>query len=73
MVDGPRVTVRVYVLVLDPSVTTIVIALAPTFNGISPDAVPDATEVPFTFIVPVASPEVGTTVIWLMVLITDVV
>ena len=63
--DGERVTVTVYVLVVAPSwaVTVAVMVLAPTFNGIVPDAVPELTAVPLTVTVAVASAVVGVAVI----------
>ena len=63
--DTGRVTVMVYVLVVEPScaVTTVVIVFAPTAKAIGADAVPDATVVPFTFIVAVFAVLVGVTVI----------
>ena len=48
LVDGALVTVMVYVSVVTPScaVTTVVMVLAPTFNGKAGDATPEATAFP---------------------------
>ena len=61
---GFQVTVSVYVLVEVPScaVTKVVIVFAPTDSISGPEAVPDATVVPFTVMVAVASAVVGVTV-----------
>ena len=45
------------------AVTIVVITLVPTVRAIDPLADPDATVVPFTFIVAVASVTVGVTMI----------
>jgi hypothetical protein len=59
--DGARVTTNEYVCVVVPScaVTTVVIVLVPTFKAMLPDAEPEATVVPLTFIVAVGSVVVG--------------
>ena len=59
-----RVTVRVYVLVVIPScaVTTALMTFEPTARAIGPDALPEATVVPFTSMVDVLTTDVGFTV-----------
>ena len=66
-------TVRAYDVVEVPfcAVTTIVIVFAPTERFNVPEAVPDATVVPFTFTVDVASVTVGVTVTFDTPLETD--
>jgi hypothetical protein len=56
--------VIVYVLVVVPScaVTTVVRVFAPKLRAIAPDAWPEATGVPFTVMVALASAAVGLTV-----------
>src|SRR6202000_2862099 len=51
--DFRRCTVRVYVFVVVPSeaVTTTVIVVLPTANGMAAEALPEATVVPFTLMV----------------------
>ena len=73
--DGARVAVMIYVLVVTPScaVTTILITLAPTLSGMAPVAAPEATAVPFTFIVALASVVTEVTVRLLSLLGTEVV
>ena len=60
---------------MDPScaVTSVVMVVLPTGVAIAPEAVPDATTAPFTFIVAVASTLVGVTVTEPVVLLTVVV
>ena len=73
--EGARVTINVYVLVVTPScaVTMVVIVFGPTINGIAPDAVPDVTAAPFTFIAAFGSALVGDIVMDVVVLPTDAV
>ena len=74
-VDAARVTVTVYVFVVVPScaVTTVVMVFAPTERAIAPDALPEATVVPFTVMVAVASATVGVTVRLVTLFATDCV
>ena len=69
LAEPTLVTVTVYVLVVVPfcAVITVVMVFVPTFSGIAPDAVPDATAIPFTFIVVLASVAVGVKVILVVV------
>jgi len=65
LAEPARVTIIEYVLVVDPfwAVTTVVIVVAvPDVKAIAPDAVPDVTVTPFTFMVAVGSAAVGVTV-----------
>ena len=68
-----RVTVNIYVFVVVPSaaVTTTLIVFGPTARGILADAVPEATAIPFTVRVAVASLVVGFT--FMAVVVTDAV
>ena len=67
--EGALDTVMVYVSVVDPfcAVTTTEITLVPTFRFIGADALPDATAVPLTVMLAVASVTVGVTVILVVV------
>ena len=65
LADPARVTIIEYVLVVVPfwAVTTVLIVVAvPTAKVIAPDAAPDDTATPFTFMVAVGSAAVGVTV-----------
>ena len=55
------------------AVTTVLITLEPTFNGMDPEAVPELTVVPFTFMVARASALFGVTVNEVTALATDAV
>ncbi len=70
-----RVTVLVYVSVVDPSceVTTVVIVLEPTESAMAPEAEPEGTDTPFTVTVAVASATVGVTVKEVTLFETDAV
>ena len=70
-----RVTFIAYVLVVVPfwAVTTVVMVVWPIAKAILPDAVPDVTVTPFTFIVAVGSAAVAVTVTDATALATDVV
>ena len=70
--DDTRVTLTVYVFWVVPSgaVVTIEMALLPTNKGIAPDAVPDATDVPLTFMVGALLSAVGVAVIEVVALVT---
>ena len=70
-----RVTMMEYVFVVTPSwaVTTVVMVVWPTAKAIAPDAVPEVTVAPFTFIVAVGSAAVGVTVTEAVALTTGVV
>ena len=70
-VDG-LITFTVYACLVTPSwaVTMVVIVLVPTANVIAPEALPDATAVPFTVTVAVASATVGVTVTEAVPLVT---
>ena len=61
--EAARVAVMVYVLVVTPSaaVTTTDMVFAPTAKACEPDSEPEATVVPFTFMVAPASAAVGRT------------
>ena len=65
LVDGARVAVMVYVLVVTPSwaVTMVVMVFGPTFKAIGAEAVPEATAVPFTVTVDVVTAVTGVIVI----------
>ena len=67
-------TITAYVLVVTPScaVTATVSVLLPTNSGMPVEAVPDATTVPFTFIVEAAPLIVGVIVMLVVALLTDV-
>ena len=74
--DAARVTTIAYVLVVVPfwAVTTVlIVVVVPTAKAITPDAAPDVTATPFTFIVAVGSAAVGVTVTDAVALGTDVV
>ena len=66
LVDGARVAVMVYVLVVTPSwaVTMVVMVFTPTFSAIGEEAVPEVTAIPFTVTV-----DVGTAVTGVMVIV----
>jgi hypothetical protein len=70
--DGNLVTVIVQVFVVVPScaVTSIVMVLLPTASAIGALALPDVTDVPFTFTVAVESVTVGVTVIEFVTFVT---
>ena len=55
------------------AVTTVLIVLGPTTKAILPDAVPEATTTPFTFMVALGSMVVAVTVTDATALLTDVV
>ena len=63
--------VYVWVVVLSPAVTMVVIVFDPTFNVMVPDAEPELTATPFTVIVAVPSVTVGVTVSALTAFETD--
>ena len=67
LVEG-RITFKLYVILVVPScaVTTVVIALEPTFKAMAAEALPDVTAVPSTVMVAVGSAAVG-------VMVTDAV
>ena len=69
MADAALVAVIVYVFVVTPSwaVDMIFIVLLPTASAIGPDAAPEATAMPFTVSVAVASCSVAVTVTLLVV------
>ena len=51
---------------MSSAVTTVVMVLMPVLRGITPDAVPEATATPFTFMVAVPEVAVGVTLIELV-------
>ena len=69
LLDPARVTVMVYVLMVVPlgAVTTTLTVLAPTLSAIGADLVPEASVVPFTFIVALPSLVTGATVMLVVV------
>ena len=73
LAEAARVTVTVYVLVVVPSeaVTMVVMVLLPTVSGMLPDGAPEATAVPFTVTVALASLTVGVRVMLLVALLTE--
>ena len=64
LLGAARVTVMVYVLVVEPScaVTIVVMALAPMLKVIAPEGLPEVTVVLFTVTVAVGSAVVGVTI-----------
>lgn len=73
--DAARVTVTVYVFVVEPScaVTTVVMVLVPTVNAIAPLALPEVTAEPLTVMVALAWFRVGVSVMDETELATDAV
>ena len=59
--EAARVTFRVYVCVVPLVVTATFIVFGPTLTVIAPDAVPEATAVPFTVILAEGDAAVGVT------------
>ena len=73
LLDGALVTVKLYVCVVVPfcAVTTVLITVwVPSASAIGPDAEPELTTAPFTFIVAWVLVVVGVTVKVAVVLIT---